>query len=144
MITGQVLLVETDRANINAQIDIWISVSIGLECAIIGAVDNAGAGVGTGVGGRGAGSSIYTVIGGVDEGIGGTLGHALVLDHIERVVDEVVEGTGGVADAGGVEGEGSEGAVLDAVAVGAQVERVVGRRGGTVWVKARVHKTQRR
>ena len=67
------------------------------------------------------------MIGTVLEGVIRTFSHALEVHHVQRVVGEVEDGTGGAASAVSVTGEGARGTVLYTTARSARVECVVRR-----------------
>lgn len=68
----------------------------------------------------------------------------MILHYVERVVDELIDRTAGGADAGGVEREGPKGTILYAAARSGLIESVVGRRGGTVYMRGGLLMTHRR
>lgn len=121
MIAGQVLLIEIDRTDIDTKFDVRVGVGIGFKSAIIGTVSDASACEGAAVCGRGTSGGVDAEISGIDEGVGGALRHALVLHHVERIVDEVECGARNGADSGGIKRKSARGAVLYAIAIGGQI-----------------------
>lgn len=87
------LLEKTSGADIDTQFYVRVRVSIGLESAIIRTIRYASTRKWTAVGRSGASGGIDTKISGIEEGIGRASGHALILHHVEREIDEVIDRT---------------------------------------------------